>query len=167
MPNKNWLLVLFLLPAVLSGQSLEVVREASMLAGDITAVTKAALAGDLASIALRVFNPLQFMLASPEPTAEAMLARMTPPIWLEEKYDGIRCQVHKRGNRAEIYSRDLHRITNQFPDLARAFVTTLPRIENFLVRHKPPFIAKVYRPTPGETAKDRNAPGRVELWYPR
>jgi DNA ligase 1 len=106
--------------AAASTQPLEAVREASMLSGDITAVTRAALAGDLSRIELRVFNPLQFMLASPEPTAEAMLARMTPPIWLEEKYDGIRCQVHKQGERVEIFSRDLHRITNQFPDLARA-----------------------------------------------
>jgi DNA ligase 1 len=106
--------------AAASNQPLEGVREAAMLSGDITAVTRAALGGNLADIELRVFHPLQFMLASPEPTAEAMLARMSPPVWLEEKYDGIRCQVHKQGERAEIYSRDLHRITNQFPDLARA-----------------------------------------------
>jgi hypothetical protein len=53
-----------------------------------------------------------------------------------------------------------------FPDLARAFVATLPRIEHFLARQKPPFIAKVYRPSPAETAKRSGAPGRVELWYP-
>lgn len=54
-----------------------------------------------------------------------------------------------------------------FPDLARAFVTTLPRIEDFLVRHKPPFIAKVYRPSLSD-AKQRGAvQGRVELWYPK
>ena len=53
-----------------------------------------------------------------------------------------------------------------FPDLARAFVATLPRIERFLRRHKPPFIAKVYRPSPAETARRSDAPGRVELWYP-
>jgi DNA ligase 1 len=66
-----------------------------------------------------VFNPLQFMLASPEPTADAIIARLPPPVWLEEKYDGIRCQVHKQGDRVELYSRDLKRITAQFPDLAR------------------------------------------------
>lgn len=109
--------------AAAAGQPLENVREAAMLSGDITAVTRAALAGDLSQIELRVFNPLQFMLASPEPTAEAMLARLAPPLWLEEKYDGIRCQVHKHGNRVELYSRDLHRITGQFPDLARAALT--------------------------------------------
>ncbi|HEY1362193.1 MAG TPA: hypothetical protein VGF60_08105 [Xanthobacteraceae bacterium] len=53
-----------------------------------------------------------------------------------------------------------------FPDLARAFLTTLPRIENLLRRTKPPFIAKVYRPSPAETARGGAAPGRVERWYP-
>jgi hypothetical protein len=53
-----------------------------------------------------------------------------------------------------------------FPDLARAFVATLPRIEGFLGRHKPPFIAKVYRPSPADIKRRRTAAGRIELWYP-
>jgi hypothetical protein len=53
-----------------------------------------------------------------------------------------------------------------FPDLARAFVNTLPRIDRFLRRHEPPFIAKVYRPSTAELARRSAAPGRVELWYP-
>jgi hypothetical protein len=52
-----------------------------------------------------------------------------------------------------------------FPELARAFVTTLPRIEDFLARHKPPFIAKVYRPSPAVVRQRSDVPGRVELWY--
>jgi DNA ligase-1 len=106
--------------AAAAGQSIEAVREANMLSGDIAEVTRAALSGTLEAIQLRVFNPLQFMLASPEPTAGAILARLPPPVWLEEKYDGIRCQLHKQGDRVEIYSRDLKRITGQFPDVARA-----------------------------------------------
>jgi hypothetical protein len=51
------------------------------------------------------------------------------------------------------------------PDLASAFVTTLPRIERFLGRHEPPFIAKVYRPSPAEIARCNTASGRIELWY--
>ncbi len=101
-------------------QPIEAVREANMLSGDISLVTRAAHEGRLAEIELRLFHPLQFMLASPEPTAAAILERLPAPVWLEEKYDGIRCQVHKQGDRAEIYSRDLKRITGQFPDLARA-----------------------------------------------
>ena len=53
-----------------------------------------------------------------------------------------------------------------FPELAHAFVMSRPRIEQFLARHKPPFIAKVYRPSPAEAARSGTAPGRVELWYP-
>jgi hypothetical protein len=52
-----------------------------------------------------------------------------------------------------------------FSDLARAFVATLPRVEQFLARQKPPFIAKVYRPGYAEHASGAAA-GRVELWYP-
>ncbi|HVW21617.1 MAG TPA: ATP-dependent DNA ligase [Opitutaceae bacterium] len=103
-----------------TGQPPEAVREAHLLCGDMGDVMRAARAGLLGEVRLRVFHPLQSMLASPEPTAEAILARLPPPVWLEEKYDGIRAQVHRRGGEARIYSRDLHDITGQFPDLARA-----------------------------------------------
>lgn len=54
-----------------------------------------------------------------------------------------------------------------FPALADNFVATLPRIERFLERHSRPFIAKVYRPSPAETARRATASGRIELWYPK
>jgi hypothetical protein len=54
-----------------------------------------------------------------------------------------------------------------FADLARAFLSTLPSIERFLENQEPPFIAKVYRPSPGDATRHRTSPGRVELWYPR
>jgi hypothetical protein len=52
-----------------------------------------------------------------------------------------------------------------FPDLAHAFVASLPVVEHFLRRHQPPFIAKVYRPSPAEIARRSGALGHVELWY--
>ena len=96
----------------------EVVREANMLSGDLGATAVAARDDTLAGIALRTFQAIHFMLASPEPTAEAIVERLGDPIWIEEKYDGIRCQVHKQGDRVEFYSRELRRITEQFPDVA-------------------------------------------------
>lgn len=51
-------------------------------------------------------------------------------------------------------------------DLAGSFVATLPRIERFLARHTPPFIAKVYRPPPAR-AQPGDSQGRIELWHPR
>jgi len=106
--------------AAASGQTAEAIREAVMLSGDVGAVMRAAREGALAGIEFRIFHPIAFMLASPEPTAAALLERLTPPVWLEEKYDGIRCQVHTSPDRAELFSRDLHCITGQFPELAAA-----------------------------------------------
>jgi DNA ligase-1 len=37
---------------------------------------------------------------------------------LEDKFDGIRAQLHRSSERVEIFSRDLRRITRQFPELA-------------------------------------------------
>jgi hypothetical protein len=54
-----------------------------------------------------------------------------------------------------------------YPDLAHSFVTTVSRIERFLARHKPPFIAKIYRATPSELRARPSAPGSVALWYPK
>ena len=51
-------------------------------------------------------------------------------------------------------------------DLARNFVNSIGRIEMFLEGRRPPFIAKVYRPTPQEIVRRPAAPGRVEHWYP-
>ncbi len=101
------------------GRTAEAIREANMLSGDLGAVACAARAGTLDQMELRTFHPIHFMLASPEPTAEAIAARLGDPVWLEEKYDGIRCQVHKQGDRVEFYSRELRRITDQFPELAK------------------------------------------------
>jgi DNA ligase-1 len=100
------------------GRPPEAIREANMLSGDLAATARAAREGTLEKLELRTFNPIHFMLASPEPTAESIVERLGDPIWVEEKYDGIRCQIHKQGNRVEFYSRELRRITDQFPDLA-------------------------------------------------
>jgi DNA ligase 1 len=111
---------------------LEEVRRANMLLGDIgqTAVLASGKALDRAE--LSPFRPIKCMLATPEPTAEAVWERFTgaeapegnPPastaatIYVEDKFDGIRAQLHRSSERVEIFSRDLRRITGQFPELA-------------------------------------------------
>lgn len=50
--------------------------------------------------------------------------------------------------------------------LAQSFVATAPRLEAFVAKHEPPFIAKVYRASPPELEKNPDAPGSVQLWYP-
>lgn len=52
-------------------------------------------------------------------------------------------------------------------ELARNFVATVQRLEDWLDRHAGPAIFKVFRPTPAEVLKSPGAPGRVELWFPK
>ena len=53
------------------------------------------------------------------------------------------------------------------PELARAFANTAGRILEFVAQHTPPYIAKVYRPTPTDLARNADAPGSIKLWYPQ
>lgn len=51
-----------------------------------------------------------------------------------------------------------------YAELAKSFVATRSRITAFLQKHEPPFIAKVYRASPSELAKNPSAAGHVVLW---
>jgi len=99
---------------------LDEVKEANMLLGDLGAVAVLASKGELHRAELSLFRPIKSMLASPEPTAEAIWERFenAPVVYVEDKFDGIRAQLHRGLNRAEIFSRDLRRMTDQFPELA-------------------------------------------------
>src|SRR5439155_13025459 len=41
-------------------------------------------------------------------------------VWTEEKYDGVRCQLHHADGRVELFSRDLKETTAAFPELAES-----------------------------------------------
>ena len=104
--------------------SLDQVKEANMLLGDIGQTGSLASRGELAVAELALFRPIKCMLASPEPTAEAIWARFAQSepgadtVYAEDKFDGIRAHLHRGIERVEIFSRDLRRMTGQFPELA-------------------------------------------------
>lgn len=109
------------------------IKEANMLLGDIGEAALRASEKTLGDIGLRLFTPVKVMLASPEATAEKIWKRLAesvaadapetiaqpPNYWVEDKFDGIRAQLHRDENgRAEIWTRDLKRVTGQFAELA-------------------------------------------------
>ena len=101
---------------------LDEVKEANMLLGDLGQAAVLASKGELQSAELSLFRPIKSMLASPEPTAEAIWARFgdaeeNKTVYVEDKFDGIRAQLHRGTERVEIFSRDLRRMTDQFPEL--------------------------------------------------
>ena len=99
------------------------VRQANLLLGDIGETARLAAEDKLGEARLVPFRPVKLMLASPEETAQAIWKRLTQDdgvsaVWVEDKYDGIRCQLHKVGGRVALYSRDLKEITGTFLELA-------------------------------------------------
>jgi DNA ligase-1 len=114
------------------------VRHAVMLEADLALVVRMAFAGTLADAHMRLFHPLGFMLASPVETPDEAVARFTgkkldpadeaTPLvhaFLEDKFDGMRAQVHcgdpTQPGRVALYSRNREDITEGYPELVEAF----------------------------------------------
>ena len=104
---------------------LDDVKWAGMLVGDIGRLATIARDDGLRVATLALFHPLKFMLASPAEDAAEIVRRLGPEVWVEDKYDGIRAQLHKQGTDVRLYSRDLHDVSNQFPEVVDV-ATTLP-----------------------------------------
>ena len=135
---------------------LDDLKEAHMLLGDIGQTALLAARRELDRAELTLFRPIKVMLASPEPTAEAIWGRFAKEspnesvirgeaegcrgdpqnpsrpggpdeqvIYVEDKFDGIRAQLHRGAARVELFSRDLRRVTEQFDEIverARGFI---------------------------------------------
>jgi DNA ligase-1 len=112
------------------------VRNAVMLEADLAFAAQRAFAGTLKGARMRLFHPLGFMLASPVDSPEEAVERFSGKpeaevaetqiaAFLEDKYDGMRAQVHcgdpEQPGRVAIYSRNREDITESYPELEEAF----------------------------------------------
>jgi DNA ligase 1 len=116
-----------------AGVSPGIARRALMLSGDLTQMAEIAIAGGeegLRAVGLELFRPILPMLASPgESVREAMTAFAGASV--EFKLDGLRVQIHRRGDEVRIYSRNLNDITHRLPGIV-ATVRELPVSEVIL-----------------------------------
>ena len=97
----------------------ERVRRAAMLEGDLIAVASRALsegADALGEVSLEVFTPVQPMLARTAGSVRAAISDVGEAV-VEQKLDGLRVQVHRRGDEVVVFSRNLRDITGEHPGL--------------------------------------------------
>jgi DNA ligase 1 len=117
------------------------VRRARMLNGNLIEVLELAAGNSLKEARMKLFHPLGFMLASPVETVEEALERFSSEVaefaearpdepvikeaQLEDKYDGVRAQVHCGSpdypGRVALFSRSLEDMTASFPEIVEAF----------------------------------------------
>ena len=103
------------------GVSITQVKRVHLVTGDIGETAVRCKRGDFEASSITLFQPVRFMLASPVETPDEAFSRMgADTVWTEEKYDGVRCQLHRQADRIELFSRDLKETTGAFPELVEA-----------------------------------------------
>lgn len=102
------------------GRKLDAVRRANMFTGDIGVTALLARSDALDSAAMSLFHPFAFMLAQPEEDPAEIVAALGADAFADDKYDGIRAQIHADGELVRIYSRTLDDVTHRFPEIEAA-----------------------------------------------
>jgi DNA ligase-1 len=127
------------------------VRHADMLLGSLPEVVLLAAESRLGEARMKLFHPLGFMLASPVASVDEAIARFTEEVaaenepgaravaesalreaQLEDKFDGIRAQLHvapqdSGPSRVALYSRNREDLSASFPELVEAFSSIAER----------------------------------------
>jgi ATP-dependent DNA ligase I len=105
----------------------EIARRALMLSGDLTEMARIAITGGeegLRAVGFEIFRPILPMLASTGANVTEALEGFEQAS-VEYKLDGIRIQIHRRGDEVRIYTRNLNEITETLPGIVDA-VRSLP-----------------------------------------
>ncbi|MFD7077197.1 ATP-dependent DNA ligase [Nocardioides sp. NPDC059952] len=143
--------------AVAAGVPLPAVRRAAMLAGSTVVVAGLAFDGEaaLAEVGLVVGRPVMPMLASSAGSVEEALAKIGGPAVVDTKLDGIRIQVHRRGDEVVIATRTLDDITARLPEVAE-IVRRLP-VASVVLDGEAMLVGPDRRPRPFQETASRTA----------
>ena len=118
----------------LAGGDVAAVRRAALFLGDLSAVAAIIVsggAGALTAVEPRPFVPLLPMLAEIATAFDDVLAAHAGVTALEFKYDGARMQLHRDGDRVQVWTRRLSDVTRSVTDVvevARRDLTGAPFI---------------------------------------
>jgi len=95
------------------------VKRTNMLGGDLGETLRLASTNRLAEAHMRLFHPIDFMLASPVDSSEEALSYFKECA-VEDKYDGIRAHAHISRGEVRLFSRTRDEITESFPEIPHA-----------------------------------------------
>jgi DNA ligase-1 len=107
------------------GRDVQAIRQAMLLSGDIAQVALLAKKDALSTAIMKPLTPLSFMLADVMFSAEEIEQYYNKPLICEFKYDGIRVQLHKFGDKVKMFSRKLEDVASSFPEIA-SVISSMP-----------------------------------------
>ncbi|MCP8307504.1 MAG: ATP-dependent DNA ligase [archaeon] len=96
---------------------IEEIKKAQLVIGDVGTTALLAFERRIHEAKLKPMQPLSYMLADTMSSAIEIEQYYKKELYAEFKYDGIRVQAHKHGDRIAIYSRKLEEITENFPEV--------------------------------------------------
>ncbi|MDT7891730.1 MAG: ATP-dependent DNA ligase [Thermoproteota archaeon] len=99
------------------GIPLSNLREKVLILPDLAEVAIKIRNGKYEEIDLELLRPTSFMLAEPMSSPEEIANYFNKELIAEYKYDGIRAQIHKKGNNIRIFSRRLDEISFYLPEI--------------------------------------------------
>lgn len=106
----------------------KIVDRAYMLTNNIGLVAKVAKeegSDALAKLNLVPGTPVKLMLAQLSKGIDESINEMGLAL-IETKYDGIRCQLHKHGDKITLFTRRLENVTNAIPEIVDAIREAFP-----------------------------------------
>lgn len=144
-------------------------RRALMVGAGLDEVADAAVAGGASRVRrfrLRLFRPMRPMLASSAPDPGAAL-EATGAASVEHKVDGARIQVHRRGRRAAVYTRNLADVTGRMEEVAAPALAA--RASSLILDGEAVVLGDDGRPRPFQETAGRfgSAAGAAERLTPR
>jgi DNA ligase-1 len=128
----------------------------------------------LKTIKPRIGSPIQPLLGEKSPSLEEALSSFDSCA-IEFKYDGMRTQIHKRGDKILLFTRRLENVTDAFPDIVR-LVKECVRAEECIIEGEALGIGRNGMPLPFQKLSQRihrkydihemanNVPAQVNLF---
>lgn len=86
--------------------------------GEVAKIAKEKGVEGLKNVKVQLGKPIQVMLGEKAESMKEVFDEFHK-LAVEYKYDGMRAQIHKKGNEFRIYTRRLEDVTKQFPDLIK------------------------------------------------
>jgi DNA ligase 1 len=77
------------------------------------------------NLQVTVGRPIRSQLAERLPSAEKILEKFGGKVHIQQKFDGFRVQIHKKGKNVRLFSRNLEETTHMFPDLIGGVLTQI------------------------------------------